>query len=128
MTADPDGVIRDPGSARFGERRLSPGEWQEAVAATEGPQLVVAGPGAGKTEFLVRRIAHLIDNRDVPGSAILELAVEPREGGSAVLLEAHFHPAGAPGLLYWYALWPVHRRIFAGLPRAIAHRAEAARG
>ena len=78
MTAGPNGVIRDPGSARFGERRLSPGDWQEAVTATEGPQLVVAGPGAGKTEFLVRRVAHLIDNRDVPGSAILALTFSRR--------------------------------------------------
>ena len=68
----------------------------------------------------------LVAEMKLPGSAILELAVEPREGGSAVLLQAHFHPAGAPGLLYWYALWPVHRRIFEGLPRAIARRAEQA--
>ena len=39
--------------------------------------------------------------------------------------QAHFHPAGMPGLLYWYALWPVHGRIFDGLTRAIAERAEA---
>ena len=68
----------------------------------------------------------LVAEMKLPGSAILELAVEPREGGSAVLLQAHFHPAGAPGLLYWYALWPIHRRIFEGLPRAIARRAEQA--
>ena len=65
----------------------------------------------------------------LPGSAVLELAVEPGEGGgSTVLLQAHFHPAGVLGLLYWYPLWPIHRSIFAGLPRAIARRAEAAAG
>ena len=42
------------------EIRLGPDEWDHAIAATDGPQLVVAGPGAGKTEFLVRRIAHLV--------------------------------------------------------------------
>ena len=70
----------------------------------------------------------LVAEMKLPGSAVLELAVAPREGGgSTVLLQAHFHPAGALGLLYWYALWPVHRSIFAGLPRAIAQRAEASR-
>ena len=73
-----------------------------------------------------RRRLTLVAEMKLPGSAILELAVEPREGGSAVLLQAHFHPAGAPGLLYWYSLWPIHRRIFEGLPRAIARRAEQA--
>lgn len=42
------------------ETRLEPGDWDEAVSLTRGPQLVVAGPGAGKTEFLVRRTAHLV--------------------------------------------------------------------
>ena len=36
--------------------------WDRAVADTDGPQLVVAGPGAGKTEFLVRRALHLIEH------------------------------------------------------------------
>ncbi len=70
-----------------------------------------------------RRLTLVAEMR-LPGSAILELAVEPRDRGSSVVLQAHFHPAGAPGLLYWYALWPVHRRIFERLPRAIAERAE----
>ncbi len=70
-----------------------------------------------------RRLTLVAEMR-LPGSAILELAVEPRDRGSSVVLQTHFHPAGAPGLLYWYALWPVHRRIFELLPRAIAERAE----
>ncbi|MBU1492659.1 MAG: ATP-dependent helicase, partial [Actinobacteria bacterium] len=43
------------------ETRVDPDGWDTAIAATDGPQLVVAGPGAGKTEFLVRRALHLID-------------------------------------------------------------------
>ena len=43
------------------ETRVDPDGWPAAVAAADGPQLVVAGPGAGKTEFLVRRAVHLID-------------------------------------------------------------------
>ena len=45
---------------------------------------------------------------------------------SNVFITAFFHPAGAPGLLYWHALTPVHALIFTGLARAIAARAERA--
>ena len=78
MTAGPDGVTPSPGQARFAERRLRPEDWPDALAATDGPQLVVAGPGAGKTEFLVRRIAHLVERRGVPGPAILALTFSRR--------------------------------------------------
>ena len=67
----------------------------------------------------------LIAEMKLPGSAVLEFLVTPEEGGgSRVEVSAHFHPAGMPGLLYWYALWPVHRRIFDGLARALAAHAE----
>lgn len=46
-------------------------EQQRAVQHTEGPLIIVAGPGAGKTLVIVRRIAHLVRDRNVPPWRIL---------------------------------------------------------
>jgi DNA helicase-2/ATP-dependent DNA helicase PcrA len=52
--------------------RLTP-EQREVVLAGEGPLLVVAGPGSGKTAVLAARIAYLVLARGVAPEAVLAL-------------------------------------------------------
>ncbi len=49
---------------------LNPAQ-QEAVLYCDGPQLVVAGPGSGKTRVLTYKIAHLVTKLQLSPSQIL---------------------------------------------------------
>ncbi len=72
------------------------------------------------------RLVRLRAEMKLPGRAWLQFRVSEEAGGHARLEQtAGFLPKGLGGLLYWYGLYPVHARIFDGLARAIARRAEA---
>jgi uncharacterized protein YbjT (DUF2867 family) len=63
----------------------------------------------------------------VPGHAWLEFKAVPQGDGQTQLIQtAFFEPKGLVGLVYWYALYPMHRIIFSGLIRKIAEIAESA--
>ena len=63
---------------RANETRVGPEHWSQAIADTDGHQIVVAGPGTGKTEFLVRRVGHLIAELDVPRDQVVVLCFSRR--------------------------------------------------
>lgn len=53
-------------------KRLNPAQ-QQAVTSIEGPVMVVAGPGTGKTQVLAMRIANILQQTDTPAHSILAL-------------------------------------------------------
>jgi hypothetical protein len=61
----------------------------------------------------------------VPGRAWLQFEVDPVAGGSRIQQTAVFDPVGILGLAYWYALYPLHSRVFSGMLRGIARAAAA---
>jgi superfamily I DNA/RNA helicase len=79
------------------ETRVEPGQWDDAIAAVDGKQIVVGGPGTGKTEFLVRRVLQLIEVRGVAPERLLILS---------------FGRRGVADL---------RRRILGGLHRSVSH-------
>ncbi len=66
------------------------------------------------------RLLRLRAEMRVPGRAWLQFEVSGRGTGSVIRQTAIFEPHGLPGLLYWYALLPVHGLIFGGMLREIA--------
>jgi uncharacterized protein YbjT (DUF2867 family) len=58
----------------------------------------------------------------LPGRAWLEFEVKPSSVGSEIHQTAIFDPLGLWGLIYWYALLPIHVWIFSGMLRRIARQ------
>jgi hypothetical protein len=66
------------------------------------------------------RRLRLFAEMKLPGRAWLEFEVTPDGTGTTIRQTAIFDPVGLSGLAYWYATYPLHRLIFAGMLRNIA--------
>jgi uncharacterized protein YbjT (DUF2867 family) len=106
-----DRIVGGPGLRR-GRRdpdQLLPGEsldfWR--VEAVESPNLL-----------------RLRAEMKVPGRAWLQFESAATDAGSQLTQTALFAPRGLPGTLYWYLLYPIHKRIFIDMVRAIAREAQ----
>jgi hypothetical protein len=61
----------------------------------------------------------------LPGEALLEFQITPTNRGSILCQTARFKPLGLAGLLYWFAVLPLHGLVFRGMLEGIRRTAEA---
>lgn len=94
-TASYDQVVEEREIATV-DHRVDPDDWDSVIEDTDGYQIVVAGPGTGKTELLVRRVAHLIESGAARRDEILLLCFSRRASGD--LRRRIEDRIGAPGV------------------------------
>ena len=68
-------------------------------------------------------LLRLVAEMKLPGRAWLEFEVVGDDFSSTIRQTAIFDPVGLLGLIYWYALYPLHQLVFAGMLRGIADKA-----
>jgi len=72
---------------------------------------------------LLKTLLRLRAEMKVPGRAWLQFEITPAAGGTEIRQTALFDASGLFGLVYWYALYPLHRFVFGGMLRGIADSA-----
>ncbi len=74
-------------------------------------------------EYKENSLLRLFAEMKLPGRAWLQLEVEKMEGRTHIRQTAIFDPIGLGGLIYWYALYPLHTVIFTEMLNEISRRA-----
>lgn len=70
------------------------------------------------------RLLRLSAEMRLPGRAWLQFDIEEDKSGTVIRQTAIFDPSGLTGILYWYALFPLHKAVFTGMLRSIVQAAE----
>ncbi len=101
---------------------------------------LVGGPGLGRgsTNLADRSVGEAVDfwrvlavepphrlmllsEMKAPGDALLEFQITPMGPEQSELqLVSRFMPRGLSGFTYWYAFYPIHQWVFAGMLKSIA--------
>jgi len=68
---------------------------------------------------------HLRSRHDGRGAAGARRPGDRAGDGATIRQTAVFHPVGLLGLFYWYGIYPLHARVFAGMLHGTAKAAEA---
>lgn len=107
---------KDRGPVPIPNPRALTDEQRDVAFAPDGPLLVLAGPGSGKTRLLVARIVHLVRDRGVPPARVLALTFSTRaaqelrtrlgaECAAARQVEVStFHGLGLRIVRHWHGL------------------------
>ena len=108
-----DQLVGGPGLRR-GRRHAAEVEFGEALDFWR-----VVGVERGKSLLLHAEMK-------LPGTAQLGFRMDPIQGDSATRLtmRARFRPKGLLGILYWYAVVPLHNVVFGGMLSGIRRAAE----
>ncbi len=71
------------------------------------------------------KLMHIRAEMRLPGKGWLQFESIPKNDKTSILRQtAYFEPRGFMGNLYWHALYPIHRIVFAGLISEIKKKAE----
>lgn len=71
------------------------------------------------------RLLRLRAEMKMRSRAWLQFEIEEIEKNRIIITQtAFFEPKGLLGLMYWYALYPIHKIIFSGMIQTLAQRAE----
>jgi len=72
-----------------------------------------------------KKLLRLKAEMKLPGNAWLQYEIIFINNSKTELIQtAYFAPKGLGGLIYWYALYPIHQIIFSGLIKTIKKRVE----
>ena len=95
------------------EIRVDPAGWEKAIEPAPVPQLVVGGPGTGKTEFVVRRAVRLVETGHAQellvlsfsrtGASDLDKRIRSRISGQTRAIDVSTYHSFAARLLETYA-------------------------